>query len=84
MIGYQVPAKIRRAAPARWLDHTLRQMKAKNGHYRRITRQAKRDWHKLLIYNEHDCLGMRAVILRAARELEPSGWVGRPTLRTGQ
>ena len=45
-------------------------MKASECRYRRITPEAKRDWHKLLLYNEHGCRGMRAVMTLAAHELE--------------
>src|SRR4029453_3620307 len=55
-------------APANWLKHLLQQMKAHDGRYRAITQEARRDWHKLLLYNEHDCRGMRAVVLQAAHE----------------
>ncbi len=70
MTGYEVPAQLRPSAPAKWLKHTLQQIKANDGRYGHITQEAKRDWHKLLVYNEHDCRGMRAVIQQAAIELE--------------
>jgi hypothetical protein len=69
LIGYDVPEKLRPAAPAKWLKHVLQQMKGNDGRYRAITQEAKRDWHRLLLYNEHDCRGMRAVVLQAAHEL---------------
>lgn len=69
LIGYGVPEKLRPAAPAKWLKHVLQQMKGNDGHYRGITQEAKRDWYKLLLYNEHDCRGMRAVVVQAAHEL---------------
>ncbi len=75
MIGYVTPARVRAAAPARWLKHTLTQIASTTGRYRAITSQAKRDWHKLLEYNEHDCRGMRAVVTQAAHELEV--WAAR-------
>jgi hypothetical protein len=70
MIAYPLPANIRPAASAKWLRHTIQQVKANEGRYKRITPEAKRDWHKLLVYNEHDCRGMRAVMTLAAHELE--------------
>jgi hypothetical protein len=70
MTGYDLPAKLRPPAPAKWLKHTLQQMKANNGRYVAITKQAKRDWHNLLLYNEHDCRGMRVVTVGAAHELQ--------------
>lgn len=70
MIAYPLPANIRPAAPAKWLKHTIQQIEANEGRYKHITPEAKRDWHKLLLYNEHDCRGMRAVMTLAAHELE--------------
>jgi len=70
MVAYPLPAAIRPATPAKWLRHTLQQMHAHDGRYRRITHEAKRDWHRLLVYNEHDCRGMHAVVTQAARELD--------------
>jgi hypothetical protein len=70
MIAYPLPANIRPAAPAKWLKHTIQQMKANEARYKHVTPEAKRDWHKLLLYNEHDCRGMRAVMTLAAHELE--------------
>jgi hypothetical protein len=69
MIGYPWPASVRAAAPAKWLKHAIQQVKANEGKYGRVTHQAKRDWHKLLLYNEHDCRGIRTVVTLAAREL---------------
>ena len=70
MIGYATSGRLRPANPAKWLKHTLMQLASTAGRYRAITSQAKRDWHKLLEYNEHDCRGMREVIMRAANDLE--------------
>ena len=33
-------------------------------------KETKRDWHKLLEYNRHDCLALRHIVLTATRELE--------------
>lgn len=57
-------------APAKWLKHSLQQMAANAGRYRSITPEAKRAWHRLLTYNEHDCRGMHAVVMQSAHELE--------------
>ena len=65
-------AKFRGATPAKWIRHVLKQVEAR-GHYRRITRQAKRDWHALLEYNLHDCLALRVVHLKARAELQKWG-----------
>ena len=58
------------AQPARWIRHTLQQLEATEGRYRRTTTQTKRDWHKVLEYNRHDCLALRHITLKATRELE--------------
>ena len=57
------------AKPAAWIRHTLRQLDAQDGRYRRITPEAKRDWHKVLDYNRHDLLALRHIVMAAAREL---------------
>jgi hypothetical protein len=68
LAGYPGVAQLRNAAPARWIRHVLRQLSAVK-HYRRVTRQTKRDWHRLLDYNRHDCFALRHVYLKAAAEL---------------
>jgi hypothetical protein len=70
MTGYPLPASVRSATPAKWLRHTIQQVGAHDGRYKRITQEARRDWHKLLLYNEHDCRGMRSVVMLAARQLD--------------
>jgi hypothetical protein len=49
--------KLRRdieSTPADWIKHLEDQI-AKRGRYRDVTRQANRDWDRLLTYNEDDC-----------------------------
>ena len=70
LAGYPDAARLRDAAPADWIRHTLRQLESTKGLYRRTTKETKRDWHKLLEYNRHDCLALRHIVLRATRELE--------------
>ena len=62
--GYADAAKLRGGTPAKWIRHLLDQLAARQ-HYRRVTRQAKRDWHALLEYNQHDCFALRHVHLKA-------------------
>ena len=57
------------ATPARWIRHTLRQLEANDGRYRRTTPEAKRDWHQVLDYNRHDLLALRQIVSTATREL---------------
>src|SRR3954454_15029329 len=40
------------------------------GRYSQITEKAKRAWHGLLDYNQHDCLALRHIVLKATRDLE--------------
>ena len=70
LAGYPDAARLRDAAPADWIRHTLRQLESTKGRYRRTTKETKRDWHTLLEYNRHDCLALRHIVLRATRELE--------------
>ena len=70
MIGYEVPARLSPATPAKWLRRVLERMRAVDGRYGAISELARRDWRRLLEYNEHDCRGMREVVSRAAREVE--------------
>lgn len=67
--GYPNVAALRGATPATWIRHLLKQVEART-HYRRITSEAKRDWHRLLEYNEHDCRALRHVHQRTAFERE--------------
>jgi Protein of unknown function (DUF3293) len=69
LAGYPDAAGLRGAQPAKWIRHVLDQLAARK-HYRRVTRQAKRDWHKLLEYNRHDCFALRHVYLKARSELQ--------------
>lgn len=66
---YAHAAALQKAKPAKWIRHTLDQLEATDGHYRRTTARTKRDWHDLLEYNRHDCLALRYIVLRASREM---------------
>src|SRR4051812_4184354 len=54
--------------PADWIEHVQDQI-ASRGTYKDVTRQTKRDWNYLLIYNEDDCGGLKHVFDTATREL---------------
>lgn len=56
--------------PAAWLRATEKRLAAAGGRYRHISATGKRDWHRLLDYNRHDCLALRHVTLKASRELD--------------
>jgi hypothetical protein len=74
LTGYPGARHLSEAEPARWIRHTLDQLAATGGRYRATTSQTKRDWHKLLAYNRHDCLALRHVTQKAAAELQ--SWRG--------
>lgn len=67
--GYRHASALSGAEPAKWIQHTLQQLEAKAGRYRKITKQAKRDWYRVLEYNRHDCLATRHIAEKASREL---------------
>ena len=69
LAGYPGVSQLTEAFPADWIRHTLTQLRAQKGFYRRTTKQTKRDWHDLLEYNRQDCLALRHIILKAGREL---------------
>lgn len=68
--GYRVPGNLPPGNAARWLRHMREQLQKHGGRLREVTALAKRHWSMLLDYNRHDCLGLRAVATRAARENE--------------
>ncbi|MBA3271599.1 MAG: DUF3293 domain-containing protein [Acidobacteria bacterium] len=67
--GYRPDWRYGRAAPASWIRHVRAQMAARDGRYH-VNRETRRDWHLLLTYNRHDCLGMRHLVSRATAETE--------------
>lgn len=67
--GYASAGALNGAEPAKWIRHLLQQLASKKN-YRRVTKQAKRDWHKLLEYNRYDCFALRHVHLKASFELQ--------------
>ena len=67
---YPDAASLQKATPAKWIRHTLAQLEATGGRYRKTTKQTKRDWHDLLEYNRHDCLALRHIVLKASREMD--------------
>lgn len=70
LAGYPDAHRLVGAKPAQWIRHTLKQLAANDGLYRRTTPETKRDWHDLLEYNRHDCLALQHIALKASRELE--------------
>ena len=66
LIDYEVPTG---AGPGR-VGLTIRALRPTLRGGRWLTPGQRRRWAELLEHNRHDCAGMRAVCLRAARELE--------------
>ena len=65
LIDYEVPTG---GAPGR-VGLTIRALRPTLRGGRPLTPRQRRRWAELLEHNRHDCAGMRAVCLRAAREL---------------
>ena len=80
-VGYKVPRSLAPGNAAKWLRHVLARLKVSGGDYRKLSASAKRHWHALLEYNRHDCAGMRAVYVRATRELDLEAAYRRTTYR---
>jgi hypothetical protein len=59
-----------RGKPADWLRRVIERMAANDGCYRRLKPGAKGAWHRLLVYNEHDCRALAHIVQKAAFELE--------------
>jgi hypothetical protein len=66
LIDYEVPPG---GAPGR-VGKTIRALRPTLRGGRSLTPGQRQRWAELLEHNRHDCAGMRAVCLRAARELE--------------
>lgn len=64
-IGYSRPISVRQCSPARGIRLVQRAV-ARSGEYGATPRKAKAAWRRLLKYNEHDCRGMRQLVLRSA------------------
>jgi hypothetical protein len=69
LAGYPDAHMFAGAQPAKWIQHTLAQLRSTGGRYRPITSQARRDWHRVLDYNAHDCFALRYICSKAASEL---------------
>ena len=69
LIGYTVPPD---GGPGH-VGETIRALRPRLQGGRPLTQAQQRRWGRLLEHNRHDCAGMRAVCLRATRELESAG-----------
>ena len=73
LIGYEVPPG---AGPGH-VGETIRALRPTLRSGRPLTPNQQRRWGRLLQHNRHDCAGMRAVCLRATRELASAGSMQR-------
>ena len=58
-----------RGKPAAWLRRVTQRMAANDGEYRRLKPTVKSLWHRLLLYNEHDCRALAHIARRVTFEL---------------
>ena len=73
LIGYEVP----HGGRARQVGDTVRALRPPLQAGRRLTARQRERWLDLLEHNRNDCAGMRAVCLRATREIESAGTAPR-------
>jgi hypothetical protein len=71
--GYRPDWRYGRAEPAKWIRDTRKRMAAGRGRYAALSKTGRCDWHALLAYNRHDCVGLRHLVLRATAETEKRG-----------
>jgi hypothetical protein len=72
LIGYPVSSSHGAGNTGQRIRHLREGLSRCDGDFTRLTRTVKSKWTNLLEHNRHDCVGMRAVVLRAATELEQS------------
>ena len=58
-----------RGEPAAWLRRVTQRMAANDGKYRLLKPTVKSLWHRLLLYNEHDCRALAHIARRVTFEL---------------
>jgi hypothetical protein len=71
-IGYEVTGSPGKQKTTKRL-RALLEMLPRKGSYEALTPTKKAQWANLLTYNEHDCRGMKELVMRASRELEARG-----------
>jgi hypothetical protein len=62
------PRVLKKGAAAKWIRNVQRALQRKNGRYSQLPKKARREWHDLLDYNEHDCFALHHIVLKATRE----------------
>jgi hypothetical protein len=68
LVGYLTPAYLGREQTGQRLSYVLDQLERKGIGYSGLTPVAKRKWHALLVHNKHDCLGLRTLMERIAKD----------------
>jgi hypothetical protein len=71
-IGYRVTGNPGKQKTTKRL-RALLEMLPRKGSYEALTSTKKWQWTNLLTYNEHDCRGMKELVMRASTELEARG-----------
>ena len=72
LIGYEL------SDPKYGVDRTgahlkfIREALARRGSWDNLTERQQAEWVEVLGHNAHDCLALRAVVMRAAKELDPT------------
>src|SRR4051794_30904000 len=64
------PRALKKGDAAKRIRYVQNALKKNDGRYSQMTQKAKREWHALLEYNQHDCLALRHIVLKATRDLE--------------
>jgi hypothetical protein len=68
LVGYMTPAYLGREQTGQRLSYVLNQLESKGFDYRGLTPVAKRKWQALLVHNKHDCVGLRTLMERIAKD----------------
>ena len=68
-VDYEVPKHLGKGNATKRLN-AVTDMLEKRGEYLELTAVAKGKWTKLLDYNKHDVLGLKALVEQAAKDME--------------
>jgi hypothetical protein len=69
LIGYSVPATHGPGNTGARISYIRERLPSRGGNFCRLTPTTKSKWTNVLQHNRHDCVGMRAVVMRAAADL---------------
>lgn len=67
-VGYRYPKYLRGVQPGKILGRLRELLSKREGAHRELTKAAKRDWRKLIEYNQQDVLGMIHLVEYVRRE----------------